>query len=446
MLEVSFQPKFLNEKNYVFDILFNEILGIEYRVKYHESPNYQLKSGDKVIIINDNFFTRFDENVEYYNNSDFVPDKIKYLKSDLCVEGNIPILYGDQNLEINQNSALIGVDIIASVFFMLSRWEEIACVSKDRYSRPDENKMLAIKYDFYQRPIVNEYVEFLWNIFTLFDLKLNRKNKQTEYFLTHDVDFFSKYDTVIKYIKSAGGEIFKRRSISRFYKLTSGYYAYLLKKQKDPFNTFDYLMDIAESKSIKARFYFIPEKRKSRDKQYGILQDKVKKQIASIIEREHLIGIHPSLETYNNETIFKAELDLLNSVCTSSVNEGRQHFLMFKNPLTWQIWDKHDMKVDSTIGFNSHAGFRAGICQKYSIYDVVLRKKLDLKERPLILMDIGLRRECNQQKEFLSKSKKLIDITRKYTGDFVLLWHNSNINYLEWEDWGTIYEEIVDYF
>ncbi|MDD2385444.1 MAG: polysaccharide deacetylase family protein [Bacteroidales bacterium] len=446
MLEVSFQSKFSNEKNYVFDVLFNEILGLEYLVTYHQTPNYQIKSGNKIITINDVFFAELDENVNYYNNYNLIPEKIKYLESELCSENDIPILYGDVAFDIDLDNALIGADIIASVFFMLSRWEEIACVSKDKHNRPDENEMLAVKFDFYHRPIVNEYVEFLWNVFNKIGFKLTRKNKQTDFYLTHDVDFFSKYSTVGNYVKSAGGEIIKRRSFSRFRKLTSGYCAYLFKNQKDPFDTFDYLMNIAETKSIKARFYFIPAIRKGKDVHYSILQNNVKNQMSAIAERGHYIGIHPSLKTYNNEKLFKAELDLIKSVCTNNIDEGRQHFLMFENPLTWQIWDEYGMRIDSTIGFNSHAGFRAGICQEYSIFDVVLREKLKLKERPLILMDIGLRRQCNNQEEFLCESKKLIDVTRKYSGDFVMLWHNSNINYLEWDNWGKIYEKIVDYF
>jgi len=446
MVEVSFQSKFSKEKNYVFDVLFNEILGLDYQVTYHETPNYTIKSENKIITINDSFFAALDEDTDYFNNRDLIPDKIKYLKSDLCIEGDIPILYGDEDFEIDQNNASISADIIASVFFMLSRWEEVACVSKDKYNRPDENEMLAVKFNFYHRPVVNEYVEFLWNLFNKIDFKLIRKTKQPVFYLTHDVDFFSKYSTIGKYVKSAAGEIIKRRSIKGFFKLTSDYSAYRSKKQKDPFDTFDYLMNIAEAKSIKARFYFIPAKYKRKDFDYSILQNDVKSQISEIVQRGHYIGIHPSLPTYNNGKLFMSELDLIKSVYNTTIDEGRQHFLMFENPLTWQIWDGNEMKIDSTIGFSSHAGFRAGICQEYSVFDVVFRRKLKLKERPLILMDIGLRRECENQQEFLSKSKNLIDLTKKYSGDFVMLWHNSNLNYLEWEDWGKVYEEIVNYF
>ena len=182
MLEVSFQSKFSNEKNYVFDVLFNEILGLEYLVTYHQTPNYQIKSGNKIITINDVFFAELDENVNYYNNYNLIPEKIKYLESELCSENDIPILYGDVAFDIDLDNALIGADIIASVFFMLSRWEEIACVSKDKHNRPDENEMLAVKFDFYHRPIVNEYVEFLWNVFNKIGFKLTRKNKQTDFY------------------------------------------------------------------------------------------------------------------------------------------------------------------------------------------------------------------------------------------------------------------------
>jgi len=85
------------------------------------------------------------------------------------------------------------------------------------------------------------------------------------------------------------------------------------------------------------------------------------------------------------------------------------------------------MRNDSTLGFPRKEGFRCGTCSSYSVYNIITRKKLELKETPLILMDKTL---MNYQKDvstesFLTKFKELVAITKKYNGKFVWLWHNS---------------------
>ena len=88
--------------------------------------------------------------------------------------------------------------------------------------------------------------------------------------------------------------------------------------------------------------------------------------------------------------------------------------MRFNIPNTWNIWDRHNLKSDSSIGFYEHIGFRAGTCYEYPVYDVVNRKMLRLTERPLIVMDTALKRIADNGKE-------AIDALSKRDYDLVLM-------------------------
>ena len=68
----------------------------------------------------------------------------------------IPGLYGENKMIFEEDYIYCGLDIFASSFFMLTRWEELF-LPRDRFGRCDESEMFVVKHRLYTRPIVNEY-------------------------------------------------------------------------------------------------------------------------------------------------------------------------------------------------------------------------------------------------------------------------------------------------
>ena len=94
--------------------------------------------------------------------------------------------------------------------------------------------------------------------------------------------------------------------------------------------------------------------------------------------------------------------------------------------MTWQAYEFAGLNMDSTLTFAGHVGFRCGVCYPYTVYDVVNRKPLNVKEMPLIVMDGTLFEYMRlSQDEALEVCKKLSQRCRRYNGDFVFLWHNT---------------------
>ena len=83
-------------------------------------------------------------------------------------------------------------------------------------------------------------------MFSYFGLKIeNIHSFQTK--ITHDIDFFARYDKLQKVIKAIGGDIFKRKSFKKAIDTIKSYSQIKKGNQKDPYDTYDYLMNLSES-------------------------------------------------------------------------------------------------------------------------------------------------------------------------------------------------------
>ncbi len=202
-------------------------------------------------------------------------------------------------------------------------------------------------------------------------------------------------------------------------------------------------MDKSEELGLKSRFYFMSGGVTEYDNRYDINEQK--ELIEHIKSRGHIIGIHPSYNAYNDFEQFKQEKELLENVAEQKIDEGREHYLRFEVPTTWQIWEDNGMRLDSTCGYADKEGFRCGTGDEFSVFNILTREKLKLKERPLIVMEGSF---TNYQKHITSESmrkkiEELIMKTKKYNSTFTLLWHNSSFNGI-WKKYKYIYFKVLN--
>src|SRR5690606_33804702 len=108
---------------------------------------------------------------------------------------------------------------------------------------------------------------------------------------------------------------------------------------------------------------------------------------------------------------------------------GRQHYLRWEAPTTWQAWNDAGLTYDSTVGYADHAGFRAGTCFEYPTFNLVSRAAMTLIERPLIVMEgtlLGKQYMGLDYSAALEYGLKLRARCLQFGGAFTLLWHNSH--------------------
>jgi hypothetical protein len=102
------------------------------------------------------------------------------------------------------------------------------------------------------------------------------------------------------------------------------------------------------------------------------------------------------------------------------------------------------LDYDSTVGYAEEAGFRTGSCYEFPAFDLVARRKLRLRERPLLLMDVTLTSAAYMgldQERAAGVAIEIMHQCRLYSGDLTLLWHNSNLYFRSDRE---LYQRITD--
>ena len=439
---IEIQNNFLPEKKYILGVLFNHYLGLEFQIRLSESANFSiiLDNGRK-LVFPDLFFT-FSKDVDSLYQLKNLPEEVHLIKNEFAPESDLVALYGSDEFNKDKNITC-GFDLVSSAFFMLTRWEEMISVKKDKHDRFPDEEALAVKFGFYHRPIVNEYVEFIWNALCYLGFEGNRKPHVFEPIITHDIDEMWRYATISRFLRAMAGDLIQRKSLTSLFATIKDFMQIHFQKKPDNYDTFQLLMQLSEEHHLKSRFYFIPGEIGETDVRYNIHHSRVNDVIHEIVMRGHEVGIHTSYDSYDDFKKFSQEVDRIKQIC-SEIKGGRQHYLRLKIPDTFRYWEKEGLKYDSTLGFAFDAGFRAGTCFSFPIFDLVKRKQLQLLEKPVTVMEVALRKKYNHPGDFLENMNHFIDVVKKYRGEFVLIWHNSSFNTWEWNDnWLSIYKQTV---
>ncbi|MCK5536850.1 MAG: polysaccharide deacetylase family protein, partial [Bacteroidales bacterium] len=343
-------------------------------------------------------------------------------------------------LRKHENGLHLGLDIFGSAFFMLSRYEEAVKSERDSHDRFPATASLAYQADFLHRPIVNEYVEILWACIKTLWPNLQRKHRQFRILVSCDVD--TPINCWAKNIKSAArkilGDILKRRNFKEAF---NSFYLYRnLSKglfEKDPFYTFEWIMDICDEAGVVNTFNFICDHSNSiMDGCYNINDPMIRHLLRRIHKRGHLIGLHASYNTYQDAEQTRKEFEILKRVCVEegikqSVWGSRQHYLRWQTSTTFMNLNDAGLDYDSTLSFAEQAGFRCGTCYEYRAYDLNKKKSLNIYEKPLIVMECSI---ISDKYMGLGTSKKALQVflslkktCQQFNGDFTLLWHNSQL-------------------
>jgi peptidoglycan/xylan/chitin deacetylase (PgdA/CDA1 family) len=288
------------------------------------------------------------------------------------------------------------------------------------------------------RPLVNEYTEVLWAALSRLWPALQRRERQFRLLVSHDVDW--PYCTAGRGLSTTAGaclgDLWDRRSPAlAARRLVSFVRTRGTRPDSDLCNTFDLLMDLSEREGVRSVFYFIAGHTAGQvDGIYRLTDPWIVALLRRIQARGHEIGLHPSYNTYRDSTQLAREYSALREAATSAgivqnVWGGRQHFLRWEAPTTWENYEAAGLDYDCTLGFAERPGFRCGTCWEYPVFSL-RTGALRLRERPLIVMDASL-----LERWYLNLSAAaaleigyhLLDRCRRFRGDFTLLWHNSQL-------------------
>ncbi|MBV9919204.1 MAG: polysaccharide deacetylase family protein [Solirubrobacterales bacterium] len=445
MLLIKHPDSYPAERAYVHEVVLSEFLGLRWRSEARPEGPVELVApadGQRRLRIADVLFST---RPEQWLTAASLParplarwDVGASPLAPTLVSTQLPIVYGEEPLyaEDPGRSISLGVDLLGSIFFQLSRYEEVAHNERDQHERFPAAAMLARQEGFLDRPLVNEYVEVLRSALTRLWPGFSTRRRSFALRLSHDVDWPTHARLSVPGAgKAMLGDLVRRRDPGLVPTRVATLRAQRRRRpSEDPYNTFDFIMDQSEVHGLRSAFYFMSGRSDPRyDSTYSLQSDWVSALLARVHERGHEIGLHPSYSTFRDPDRVHAEFGALLRACerlhiSQTAWGGRQHFLRWENPTTWRAWARAGLDYDSSLGFSDAAGFRCGVCFEYPVFDLHERRELPLRERPLIVMEMAvIDGGPSRDSEALSAIALLRERCQRFGGEFTLLWHNSRL-------------------
>ncbi len=423
------------EKAYVFHVLFRELLGADFRIVNQPEADHHrivLPNGNTLVVENHYWF----------------PD-IKHVPPD-TIAGALPhpfypdddmvVIYGKPVLSTADERITCGIDLFAATYYMLTRWEENNPAVFDAHGRFPAQQSLAYRANFLHRPVVNEWAALLWEMLLRLGWNQPRPTRNFKVSISCDVDHPKLWWTARERLRTMGGALLKRRDLREVLYWTKNH----LFRPEDPYDVFDTWMDRLEENNCVAQFNFLGARPRASDCWYPLEHPFVQTTMKKIAERGHKIGFHPSWEAFESAEIFNRELASLQAVSPVKITHGRQHYLRFRAPDTWRMWEEAGLVGDSSLGYPEAVGFRCGICHDFPVFDASTQTMLRLRETPLVAMDVTLAQYCRYTPAVAVKHlEALKDQVKKHQGEFTLLWHNSSWNTYKWAPWKHILFDMI---
>lgn len=344
------------------------------------------------------------------------------------IEG-IPLLFGSPHTEMVGATLVVYADIIASAFFLITRYEEIIKRQvRDEHGRFPGKESLPYRAGFLHRPIVDEYRLLLRRWLRQTGISLPEKKREIQkIYLTHDIDAPFLYRSWKGFVRS----LLDGRGVTTSIRGKWG------DIKQDPYYTFPaiqqqklFLQESVGKKRCQSIYFFRAGGKTPKDKPHYHLQNKdIQRLMREISDQQDIIGLHSSYQAGQTPQLIPAEKERLEKALNKKVFFNRHHFLACREPEDMSILEAANITDDFTMGYADVAGFRLGTSYPVRWINPVTRRLSQLTLHPLPIMDSMLKETKYMglsYEEALAYCRTLIENARQAGGEFTLLWHNTS--------------------
>ncbi len=426
-------PKVTGRVMYVFDLVLEQLLGIEYDLTT-DFEQFNTFEGSKL-----HYGMQRLGDEPFVKAVDILFERHIHEQSFRTVEfeGTMApyAVYGQGNL--------LPFDVFAASFFLVSRYEEYLSQVRDQYGRFRAESTWMFENGMMQKPLVNIWALALGNKLKAIYPNLKLKQLKFTFVPTYDVDAAWAYKCKGLY-----------RTLGGFVKdLTSGdrerireRHQVLRGKRKDPFDSFDFQFELQKEFKLKPIYFILCGDYDTNDKNISIRKPAFQALIKRLGDYAD-VGIHPSFSSYLDVDKLRMEIDSLSEVLHRPLTKSRQHFLRMNLPRSYQKLIELDISDDYTMGFASQAGFRAGIADTFRFYDLENDMVTNLRVHPFALMDGTMRDYLNLDVEAsFALATQLVDGVKAVGGTFIYLTHNETLGgEKRWVGWPEMYRQLLEY-
>ena len=220
-------------------------------------------------------------------------------------------------------------DIFAASFYLLSRYEEYLPHQQDQYGRYAHTNSLAYKEGFLQTPLINIWLQDFRKALHEKFPELIFRSASFKFIPTYDIDI--AYSFLHKGWKRNMGGLLKAM-VNGQWAVFSERMQVLMKKRKDPFDSYEWLDSLHLYCRIRAYYFFLVA---GEQKEYDKNISPDKEALQNLIRYHahgYTVGIHPSWQSGDDEDLLIKEVGWLEDIIDKDVTYSRQHYIRLRLP------------------------------------------------------------------------------------------------------------------
>jgi|TARA_R110002110_G_scaffold202466_1_gene413493 hypothetical protein len=333
------------------------------------------------------------------------------------------------------NSA-VPFDIFSASFYLMSRYEEYLPHVKDTIGRYPYTQSLAHREGFLKQPVVDMWAyKFKVILLDSFpDLVFPIKKMTIHNVIDASQPFAFVQRGFLRAVMGFGSDLWKMKMRSI---ITRG--QVLMTLRKDPYNTFNWIINTAKRSVSKHTFFF--RLGDSSNYKEGINTKRMKfKLLVKFISDYKEVGLIFSSDRLVDYEKVKKEKermeDITNRILRSSMNA---HYIV-NLPAIYRNLVELEVEEDFTMVYENKVGFRAGTCTPFLFYDLDSETKTPLIIHPLAFTTSAFEKKYDS--EINKTCNMLYDAVDQVNGTFSVVFSNRDFTSSEKnKTWRSIFSE-----
>lgn len=320
------------------------------------------------------------------------------------------------------NNGQHSFDLLAAIFYFITRYEEYLPHEKDMYGRYAHINSIAFKQGFLNRPLVDEWMLDLKQKLQQSFPEIQFAERSFNYLPTFDVDIAWSYLHKGLLINTAG---LLKNLVQRQWTFLGERLQTMFGLKPDPFAVFPDLAVLHKQYNLQPVFFFLlAEKRIGYDKNIAPKNTAFQSLIRQLSIR-YKTGIHLSWQASQQPSVMQLEKQLLESICGKQITANRMHYINFHLPQTFEQLEALDIYQEYSMGYGSINGFRASTCTPYQWYNLAKEAETILTIFPYAYMEANsIFEQKDDQETALKELQHYHDIVLKAKGTLITIFHN----------------------
>ena len=320
---------------------------------------------------------------------------------------------------VGKNSVL-PFDIFAASFYLLSRYEEYLPQVKDEKGRFLASESIAFKAGFLQDPVVDiwayKFKDLLLQTFP--DIKYSARKPRVHTIINASQPLLYKNKGLLRTLIGFFNDLISFNLKSIFDRSSV-----LLGFRKDPFNTFNWIINSVKKSKSSLTVFFLLGASKIFEESLNSQKESFKLLIKNVSDYQE-IGLIFSDEALNSLAVLNEEKEKIEAITNRTLRRSMNNEYLVSLPHNYRNLIELEIATDFTMVYENVIGFRASTCSPFLFYDLDYEIVTPLKIHPISLTTKGLNKTSTSKKT--ETIQKMMESVKKVNGTFSMIFDNYN--------------------